>query len=190
MAKKQINDDIWSQIKGKYVAGQEPIYKIAQHYEINKKTIERRAKKENWIFGSVANNVARAIENATIETLIKVDTDKAVRLTNQFLKDSKNIRAITMVLMDSMAEELQGEHGAITASEATRLLTCQKVSEVASKTIEKLYTATRRALGMDKDEDIRKAKEIQSNDKVQEVVDPLAGKTIREIEHEIAKLDD
>lgn len=154
MAKKQINDDTWSQVKGKYVAGSDPIYKIAQQHDINKRTIERRAKKEGWVFGSVANNVAEAIEKATIETIVKNDTDKAVKLTETFLRDSSNIRAITMAIMDAMAKTLKEKKGFITSAEANRLLACQKVGEVAGKTITNIYTSVRKALGMDKGTEI------------------------------------
>lgn len=156
LAKKKVTQDTWSQIRGKYVAGSDPIYKIAQQHEINKKTIERRAKKENWIYGSKKINVSEAIESATIETLIQNGTDKSVILTETFLRDAANIRGVTMAIMGAMAKELKKCGGNIATAEANRLVTCQKVSEVASKTISNLYTSTRKALGMDREEELKK----------------------------------
>ena len=188
MAKKNISDDLWAIIKGKYVSGSLPIYKIAQVHDIHKKTIERRAKKEKWIYGAVSNNVSKEVEKATIETIVKGDIDKAVKITETFIKDSSNIRGVTMAIMKAMSDELMESGGNMSTAEANRLIACQKVSEIASKTIAKLYDETRKALGMDKDEDIRKAREIQANDKAQEVLDPLAGKTLSEVKEELEKL--
>lgn len=152
MAKKNIDTGLWSIIKAKYVSGSLPIYKIAQAHDIHKKTIERRAKKEGWIYGNVSNNVAIEVDRATIETIIKDDTDKAVKITETFIKDASNIRGITMAIMAAMATELKKTGGNISTAEANRLISCQKVSEIASKTIAKLYGGTRLALGMDKEE--------------------------------------
>lgn len=161
MAKKIINADTWAQIKGKYVAGKTTIGKIAQVHDISRKSIERKAKKEGWKYGSMSDEVSKAIESATIETIVKDDTDKAVKLTEIFLKDASNIRGITMAIMDAMAKELRKSGGNIPSAEANRLTSCQKVSEIASKTITTLFTNTRKALGMDKDDDVDRARRIK-----------------------------
>jgi hypothetical protein len=179
LAKKRITQDTWSQIKGKYVSGTDPIYRIAQHHDINKKSIERRAKKEGWVYGSESLNVAQAIEKATIETIIKEDTDKSVRLTEIFLKDATNLRNITMAIMGAMAEELKKSGGHIATAEANRLLSCQRVSEVANKTITNLYTSTRKALGMDREEEMKRTAPK---------LDPAEGMTEYQIEDKIAEL--
>lgn len=189
MAKKQISKDTWSQIKGKYVAGSDPIYKIAQQHDINKKTIERRAKKEGWIYGSVSNNVAKAIENATIDTIIKNDTDRAVKMTEMFLKDSLNIRAVTMALMDAMAKTLKEQKGNITSAEANRLLTCQKVAKTAGETITNIYSSVRKALGVDRDDDIEKARRIKKAEDPNEIIDPTEGMTEEEIDEQLKKFE-
>jgi len=134
-------------------------------------------------------NVAEAIQAATLETIIKTDTDKSVRLTEIFLKDASNVRGITMAIVKSMADELKKSGGNIATAEANRLYQCQKVGEVASKTISNLYAATRKALGMDREDDIEKARKIKGAEK-QPVVDPTEGLEESQIDEQINKLEE
>lgn len=185
--RKFIDKDTWSQIKGKYVAGKDTISKIADDHSISRKSIQRKAQKDGWVYGSSKDEVSKAIENATIETIIGTGLDKAVKITERFIKDSENVRNVTMAILSGMVKELQKSGGNIKADEANRLLSCQRVAKTTMETITGNYNAVRKALGMDKDEDIRKAKEIKATENTL-VIDPLEGKTLDEAKEELRKL--
>lgn len=139
-------------IKIDYELGKLSKGSICKKHRISRPTLRKHAKDGKWLYQKTFKEVSKEVEKRVIEKLLSDNTDIAVSVTDNFLKDSANIRAVTMAIMDAMATDLLDKNGKITTQEANRLIALQKVSEIANKTISNLYNTTRKALGMDQDE--------------------------------------
>ncbi len=186
--RRTITKDDWSQIKGKYVSGKKTVTQIAEEHKISRKSIQRKAKKEGWEYGSSKDEVAKAIQAATIETITREDTDRAVNFTDKFLNDSEKVRNLTMAIVDGMQNALANHGGNIPADEANRLLSCQRANEVSMRTVTGIYAGQRKALGLDAEQDIEKARKIKQADK-HENPDPCVDETEESVDKKLKELE-
>jgi hypothetical protein len=148
---RKISDQTWATVKAEYATGKDTIGRIAHKNGISRKSIERRAKKEAWKYGVLSDEVAKAVENATIKTIIDNDIDIAVKVTIKYLEDAEEIRVLTMAILEGLQEELKKSGGAVSRAEAERILFCQRVNETTSKTINNVFTGAMKAMGLYKE---------------------------------------
>ncbi len=152
-------------LKIEYELGKLSKTAICKLHKISRPTLRKHAKASKWIYQQSFQKVSEEVEKRTIERLVEKNTDIVGETTERFIKDVSKIRSVTASLMDAMAKDLKKNDGNITAAEANRLLTCQKVNKVAGETITNIYNTVRKALGMDRDEDVKKALAIKHGDR-------------------------
>ncbi|MCK4518065.1 hypothetical protein KAT92_04770 [Candidatus Babeliales bacterium] len=140
-------------IKIDYELGKLSKTSICKKHRISRPTLRKHANDGDWIYQKSFKEVSEKVERKVIERLVDENVDIVSETTERFLKDSANIRGVTVAVAKSMVKLLKESSGNLSASEANRLLACQKVSETAARTITSLYNFERKALGMDSDKE-------------------------------------
>ncbi len=165
---------------------------ICKKHGVSRPTLRKQAAKGKWLYQKSFQRVSDEVEKRTIERLIEDQVDKATILTDQFLEDTSKYMQLAMMPASELARAYNHvkEHGGkVTKEEFSRIWESTKAIKNALEMLNVGYAGTRKALGMDKDEEIRKAKEIKQSEQIKEVTDPLEGKTIEEVKTEIEKLN-
>lgn len=177
-------------IKVDYEVGKLSKVNICKKHSISRPTLVKLAKEHRWSYQKNLREVNEIIEEKTISKLIEVETDRNVKITDQFLTDIDRYRQLTMFPVGEVARAIKdaGPKGKVTKEEYDRIFAGSKVNKINLEALNIAYSGARKALGMDRDEDIRKAKAIKLNENTQEVLDPLENMTEEEIDKEIDKL--
>jgi len=136
-------------IKVDFESGKLSKTSICKKNKITRPTLRKHAREGEWIYQKNFQKISKIVENRVIEKMVEENTDILGTETEKYLHDSKNIRGVAMSLLNSMAKMLIETKGHLSAAEANRLLSCQRVAETTMKTITGLYNATRKAFGLD-----------------------------------------
>jgi hypothetical protein len=186
-----------AKIKVDFESGKLSKSKVAQKHSISRNTLDKYSKSLGWIYATNEQELSKKIELLNFEILLNDEVDRATKKTNNFLGDIESYRRLAMIPASELAkayneaekESTEEKTVKVSKDEFSRIWESTKVIKTAIEGLKIGYDGARKALGMDKDEDIRKAKALKEGEH-EAPTDPLAGKTIEEIEAEIKKLDD
>ncbi len=185
-------------IKVDFEAGILTKSKIASKHKINRLTLYNLADKHEWQYGKNEQKINKITETKSLEVLIEKQVDRAAGTTDLFLSDIKAIRGIALAIakewsdsrkagririVDGKEEKIDG----MSKDEADRIFAQTKIAKITMETLNIGYTAARKALGMDRDDDVEKARRIKTEEK-QPLSNPTEGMTREEVQEEIKKL--
>lgn len=180
-----------AKIKVDFESGKLSKRKVAQKHSISRNTLDKHAKAKDWIYATNEPELSQKIERLTLDKLIKDEVDRATKITNNFLGNVERYNELAMMPASELIKaytDARNKNKQVSKNEFSRIWESAKAIKTAIEGLKIGYDSQRKALGMDRDEDIRKAKAIKLNENTQEVIDPLANMTEEEIDKEINKL--
>lgn len=183
-------------IKADYTAGELSRSKIAQNHRISRNTLAKHAKEGKWGFGKNAQELSKLITEKTYEKLVENAVDRATKITNQFLGDIDTYRQLAMVPASELIESLgrakkestEEKPVKVSKEEFSRIWESTKAIKSAVETLKLGYEGARKALGMDREDDIEKARKIKGAEK-QPILDPTEGMDETQIDEQIKALE-
>ena len=89
----------WTKIRNEYVAQGTPYRELCEKYEVNLRTMARRAKKEEWqrLREECVNNVAKKCQQKAVKTAVQKatrDVDRMFAATDKLLKKAEQLLEI------------------------------------------------------------------------------------------------
>ena len=180
-------------IKVAFEAGKLSRAAIGKEYRVSQPTIRLLAKEREWEYKKNFIEFSEEIEQKTIESLIEKEVDKTTKITAQFLSDLDIFRRLCMRsatdIVNAYNKLTDGEKkGKVLKEEFDRIFAGSKVSKINMEALNIGYSGARKALGMDREDDIEKARKIKGAEK-QPVVDPTEGIDEETIDKQIKELD-
>lgn len=161
---------------------------ICKKHRVSRPTLRKHATENGWVYQKTFQEVSKEVEKRTIAKLVEENADIVTQATEKFLSDSAYIRDFVMDLIKRVQKELDENSYKTKDVDLSGFTSLQKMGETLSKTIISLYSTERKALGLDIDDDIEKAKRIKGNDK-QQAVDPLDGMTEEDIDKQLKEYE-
>jgi DNA-binding Xre family transcriptional regulator len=167
-----LSDIDLAKLKVDFHAGKLSQRKLAQKHRISRNTLSKYAKEGKWEFGKNEPTLSQAIEEGVYKKLVDSEIDRATKITDNFLKDVEKYRK----LASKPAEELfiayeeadnattKEKRVKVSKEEFSRIWESTKAMKAAIETLRLGYEGARKALGMDKDDDIEKARKIKHGD--------------------------
>ena len=173
-----------AKIQVDYTAGKLSKTGIAQKHRISRNTLAKYARDNDWKYGRDAQKLSDIIEEKTYERLIKDEVDRATKITDNFLGDIERYRKLALIPSSELAEayndaKLKGTK--ISQKEFSRIYQLTKVLKTAIEALNIGYAGSRKALGMDREEE--KRKRLPKHD-------PVEGMTEDEIDSRLEEMDD
>lgn len=139
-------------IKVDFEVGKLSKVNICKKHSISRPTLVKLAKEHQWKYQKNLREVNEIIEEKTIRKLIEVETDRTVKITDQFLQDLDKYRELTMRPVQEVKkaiEEIDGD-GKVSKDEYDRIFAGSKINKINIEALNVAYTGARKALGMDK----------------------------------------
>lgn len=151
-------------IKVEYEVGKLSKVNICKKHSISRPTLVKLAKEHRWIYQKNLREVNEIIEEKTIRKLIEVETDRTVKITDQFLQDLDKYRVLTMrpvIEVENAIQDTEGD-GKVPKDEYDRIFAGSKINKINIEALNIAYTGARKALGLDN------PKENSENDDLEE----------------------
>ncbi len=153
-------------------------------------------KEKGWIYGENEQELSSLIKNKTYEKLIEDNVDLAAQITTNFLGDIEKYRALYLMpakelltaYNDAQKDSTPAKRVVVKKDEFSRIWESTKAIKTAIEGLNALYASQRKALGMDREDDIEKARKIKHADKLTPP-DPTENLTEEEIDKQIAEYD-
>ena len=173
-----------AKLRVEYTAGKLSRSKIAQKNRISRNTLAKYARKENSNYGQDSVKLSDIIEQKTFERLINDEVDRATLITNKFLEDIERYRKLAMIPSSELAKaynEAKSSGIKVQKKEFTRIYESTKAIKNAIEALNSGYLGVRKALGMDREEEIKKR---------QTKPDPTQGMTENEIDEKLEEYEE
>ena len=185
-----------AKIKEDYCAGILSKSGVAQKYRISRNTLAKHAKAGGWKYAVNEQEVTMLISDKARERIVNEVVDKATEVTTNFLKDIELCRGLMLSSASDLIhaqeeadeEAKDGKKGKVQKEEYERILSKMKVLKYIVENLKAGYEGGRKALGLDTEQDIEKARKIKNNEK-QQVSDPVEGMTEEDIDKSLKKLE-
>ncbi len=180
-----------------FCAGKISRLKIAQKHRISRNTLKKYADEKGWIYGQNEQELTNLIKNKTYQRLIDDTVDLSTQVTKNFLVDIEKYRALSLMpakeLYESYEEakkktEETGKRVRVPREEFDRIWQSAKAIKTSIEGLSNVYSDQRRALGLDRDDDIEKAQKIK-NGSTTANNDPTEGMTREQVQEEIKKYE-
>lgn len=155
-----------AKIQVDYTAGKLSKSKIAQKHSISRNTLAKYAHDGKWKYGQNAQELSSIIQEKTYERLIRDEVDRATKITDEYLGDISKYRQIAMVPASELANaynEARKLKGKVKKEEFSRIWESAKAIKTAIEALNLGYNGARKALGLDVEADIEKARKIKGD---------------------------
>lgn len=185
-----------AKIKVDYQVGKLSRLKIAQKYGISRNTLSKHAKAKKWKYAISEQELSKIVENRTYEKLITDSVDRATEITNNFLGDIEKYRKLAIIPASELASayndaeersEKENKRIRVPKDEFSRIWESTKAIKAAIETLKIGYEGARKALGMDRDDDVEKARKIKGAER-ESISDPTEGMTREEVQARIKEI--
>lgn len=162
---------------------------IAKKYGVSRPTVNKHAKDGNWKYQHAYEMVAEEAQKKMVSNLLDRNTDLMESVTNGFLNNVERYKRLVMMPLNVLEDKYGGQDLIdVPKEEFDRLFTGAKLAKISIEALTIVHTATRMALGMDKDQEIRKAREIHNDERNNQLVDPLEGMSTDQVKTELNQL--
>lgn len=178
-------------IRADYERGIDNISAIAKMHKISRPSLYNHAKKGGWIYAMVETEKNKTFQNEVVSQLLEKHGARIEAITQQFLDSVvvyMNLGMIAAKEMSDAKKEADNNGTKVSKDEYDRIYAGVKIPKTAMETLNTGYTGIRRALGLDKDQEIRKAREIRAEERNDNIVDPLKGKKVEEVKQALENL--
>ena len=164
---------------------------IAKKHGVSRPTLDKHAKAGEWIYQHAFHQAAREAEKKMLSNLMDRNHDLMENLTTNFLDNIDRYRQLVMLPLDVLEDKMalaDGNYTDIPKEELDRLFTGAKLAKISIEALCTAHHGIRLALGMDKDQDVRRAREIHNEERNSQLVDPLDGMNSAQIQTELNQL--
>ena len=164
---------------------------IATKYKISRQTLYKLITSEGWEYGKNRTQIDRATESKSLDNIINKQVDLATRISSQFLEDIDKYRQLSMMPASELITsftEAKNTKIKVKKEEFSRIWEGAKAIKTAIEALRLGYDGARKALGMDKDEEIEKARRIKKTEDPQDKTDVTENMTLDEVEAKIKEL--
>lgn len=144
-----------------YELGKVSKTQICKDHRISRPTLRKHAKEGEWIYQKSFQEVAKEVRARVTEKMIERSSEEIVKATEIFLDNSSNVRDFVMLVADKLKEKIKNDDWDFKEIDLKSFFDLQKFNEISSKTLTGLYSTDRKALGLDKDDDIDRARRIK-----------------------------
>lgn len=171
-------------LKVDYQSGKLNRSKIAQKHRISRTTLVKHAKKEGWEFGKSEQELYKEIEEKVYKKLVDIEVDRATETTNNYLKDFNLQRQFLTATSAALTTLIRDKKNKLTKEDAELILARARVHKMLMEGYNIGYMAVRKALGMDREDDINKALKIKDAER-QPITDPTEGMTEEDVDKQL-----
>ena len=130
---------------------------IATKYKISRQSLYKLIASEGWDYGKNRTQIDKATENQSLNKIINKQVDLATKISSQFLEDIDKYRQLSLMpaaeLANSYTKAKKGKNK-VKKEEFSRIWESAKAIKTAIEALRLGYDGARKALGMDKDDDI------------------------------------
>ena len=184
-------------MKEDYCAGILSKSGIAQKYSISRNTLAKHAKKNKWKYAVNEQEVNMRISEKARERIVNEVVDKATEVTTNFLKDIDLCRGLMLSAASDLVSAQEeadkasedGKKGKVEKEEYERIFSKMKVMKYIVENLKTAYEGGRKALGLDVEQDVEKARKIKEGEK-QTNPDPTEGMDEQQLDEELRKLEE
>ena len=168
-------------MKVDYEAGLLTKSDIALKHGINRQTIYKIAADNKWEYGKNRTEIDKATENQSLEKIINKQIDIATQISNRFLSDMDKYRQLGLMPAAELAtayNDAKKNKTKVPKEEFSRIWESTKVIKTAIEGLKLGYDGCRKALGMDKEDELKATIKI----------DPCDGMTPEQVDQKIKEL--
>jgi len=185
-----LSDSKILKIKVDYESGKLSKTQIGNVHKVSQPTIRKLAATHDWVFQKNFQEISEIVEQKSIERIIEVEVDKTVKENDNFQSAVNRIEFLVMKYIKEL-EELQEsiDKESKTKEEADRIFSFLKSCKISSEIMNMNYNGKRKMLGMDREDDIRKAKAIKSGIE-EKAPDPVGNLSEDEIDKQLEALNE
>lgn len=170
-------------LKFDYCTGKLSQRKIAEKHGISRNTLIKYAKEGKWKYGENAAELNQKIKEKIFDQFVEDEVSKAVKITNDYLEDIEKYRKLALIPANELAKaynKAEKEGSKVSKKEFSRIYESAKPIKMAIEALNLGYNGARKALGMDREEEIKKR---------QTKPDPTEGMTLDDVREAIKKLE-
>lgn len=185
-------------IKEDYCAGVLSKSGIAQKYSISRNTLAKHAKEGKWKYAINEQEVNMRISEKARERIVNEVVDKATEVTTNFLKDIDLCRKLMLTAASDLitaqeeVDRLSTEENRLKVDkeEYERIFSKMKVLKYIVENLKTAYEGGRKALGLDTEQDIEKARRVKKLDQPTEQHDPTENLSEADVDKLLDEIDE
>ena len=146
-----ISKQLLTKARAEYEAGKLTKSKIADKYEISRKTLRTHAEKERWVYGLREQEINEDIRQKTFDKIADGEAQKAADLAQGFLADVGKQKTLLNTIQRDFATSISEQQGRLSKADAGRIFEAMKVNKITMETLLMGFTGAMKALGIYRD---------------------------------------
>ena len=161
---------------------------IAKKHGISRPTLNKHAKDGGWEYQHAFHLAAQEAEKKMVSNLLERNNELMENITNGYLANVERYKKLIMAPIEALERDYGMDLVGVPKEEFDRLFNGAKLAKISIEALCTAHTGARMALGMDKDQEIRKAREIHNDERNNQLIDPLEGLSADQIKTELNQL--
>lgn len=157
---------------------------ICKNHRISRPTLRKHASEGEWIYQKSFNEVSNEVRARVTEKIIERSSEEIIRATDEYLKKSKHLQDFSFKTIGRFEETI--DFNLMDAQTADAI---HRVIEKAQRIITNLYAFDRKALGLDIEADVEKARRVKKAEEPTERHDPTENLSEDEVDKLLEDMD-